>query len=199
MNTINQANNNEDVRQTLLKNKDESTGELFDNADSMNKILEKFTNPSDDEFQIGEVKDDKRIDKILCSKEYKIQLMGTINQTNNDEDVRQTRLKIILNIFVFVTAIIGVIAYVRHTDHMIDEEMRVELAKDQSANEYIVRIDEGRYLIFFKYPSEYGLVKKDDYGKYINGSDGDLVYKTNKGTVKRIPMNKISEIKILQE
>lgn len=43
---------------------------------------------------------------------------------------------------------------------MIDEEMRVELAKDQSANEYIVRIDEGRYLIFFKYPSEYGLVKK---------------------------------------
>ena len=76
--------------------------------------------------------------------------MGTINQTNNDEDVRQTRLKIILNIFVFVTAIIGVIAYVRHTDHMIDEEMRVELAKDQSANEYIVRIDEGRYLIFFK-------------------------------------------------
>ena len=125
--------------------------------------------------------------------------MGTINQTNNDEDVRQTRLKIILNIFVFVTAIIGVIAYVRHTDHMIDEEMRVELAKDQSANEYIVRIDEGRYLIFFKYPSEYGLVKKDDYEKYINGSDGDLVYKTNKGTVKRIPMNKISEIKILQE
>lgn len=74
MNTINQANNNEDVRQTLLKNKDESTGELFDNADSMNKILEKFTNPSDDEFQIGEVKSDKRIDKILCSKEYKIQL-----------------------------------------------------------------------------------------------------------------------------
>lgn len=70
MNTINQANNNEDVRQTLLKNKDESTGELFDNADSINKILEKFTNTSDDEFQIGEVKNDNRIDKII-GQEYK--------------------------------------------------------------------------------------------------------------------------------
>lgn len=79
------------IKETLSKNKDESTGKFFDNTDSVNTTLEKITDSSDDEYQIGEVKNDKRIDKIigqiineddsvfdkmpyiedLCSEEYK--------------------------------------------------------------------------------------------------------------------------------
>ena len=78
------------IKEAMSKNKDESTDELFDNAD-LNKVIEKFANPSDNEYQIGEVKNDKRVDKIigqiineddsffdkmpsiedLCSEEYK--------------------------------------------------------------------------------------------------------------------------------
>ena len=79
------------IKEALSKNKDESTGKLFDNTDSVNTTLEKITDSSDDEYQIGEAKNDKRIDKIieqivneddsvfdkmpsiedLCSEEYK--------------------------------------------------------------------------------------------------------------------------------
>ena len=79
------------IKEALSKNKDESTGKLFDNTDSVNATLEKITDSSDDEYQIGGAKNDKRIDKTigqiineddsvfdkmpsiedLCSEEYK--------------------------------------------------------------------------------------------------------------------------------